>query len=93
MILTPTIMVQNAQELSKILTLEGVTVAGILIIFCIFLGWQNHKKEKVILEKEKEIKNLYREMTDKYIEMTKKFEDSSKTHASAMKNLIDFLKI
>ena len=60
---------------SELLTVEGVTVVGVLIIVCVYLGWKLHKAEVLLKEAESNrIKDL-KEYNVEFLKVSDKMHD------------------
>ena len=72
--LTPTIMLffQDTNKIVEALTIEGVTVAGVLVVACGLLISSLGKKDKVITSTELEITKLWEKLLKEKDEINKK---------------------
>ena len=92
MILPPTLIAQNADDAMKILTARELTIGGILLGFCIYLGVVIWYLRKDIKEKDSQIALLQDKRVDEKEDSLKRFEGMANAHLTHGQNIIDFVK-
>ena len=65
------LLLQQADDVLRIVTARELTVGGLLLGMCIYLGWQLHLKKKEIEDKDERIREVIKEHQNDLKEATK----------------------
>lgn len=89
------LFIQQADDVMKIVTARELTIGGILLAMCIYLGWRLYKKEgdykEMISQKDQIINQLQKDRfqdRDRYAEKYASLAERQFTHLQQLSTLV-----